>query len=78
MRPKSDSAKARRYVAFKRIPLLQGHPLSSGLLTGTTIMSQCDGSQFDITTGSVLRGPATRSLDTYEVREHDGKIELKI
>jgi nitrite reductase/ring-hydroxylating ferredoxin subunit len=50
-------------------------PLSAGLLTGTTLMSQWDGSQFDVTTGRVLRGPATVPLATYEVREQDGAIQ---
>jgi nitrite reductase/ring-hydroxylating ferredoxin subunit len=53
-------------------------PLSAGLLTGTTLMCQCDASQFDVTTGAVLRGPATEALATYEVRDSDGQIEIKI
>lgn len=53
-------------------------PLSAGLLTGTTIMSQCDGSQFDVASGAVLRGPATARLATYEVREANGQIEVQI
>jgi 3-phenylpropionate/trans-cinnamate dioxygenase ferredoxin subunit len=52
--------------------------LAAGLLEGTTIMSQMDGSQFDITTGAVKRGPATEPLRTYEVREADGQIEARI
>jgi nitrite reductase/ring-hydroxylating ferredoxin subunit len=55
-----------------------GCPLSAGLLTGTTIMCQCDGSQYDVTTGAVLRGPATEPLTTYAVRERDGQIEVEI
>jgi nitrite reductase/ring-hydroxylating ferredoxin subunit len=51
-------------------------PLSSGLLTGTTLMSQWDGSQFDVATGRVLRGPATVPLVTYEAREQDGAIQV--
>jgi len=53
-------------------------PLSAGLLTGTTLMCQCDGSQFDVTTGRVLRGPATLALVTYEVREQDGEIRVRL
>jgi nitrite reductase/ring-hydroxylating ferredoxin subunit len=53
-------------------------PLSAGLLTGTTIMSQCDGSQFDVASGAVLRGPANGRLATYEVREANGQIEVRI
>jgi nitrite reductase/ring-hydroxylating ferredoxin subunit len=58
--------------------LYEGCPLSSGLLTGTTLMSQCDGSQFEVTSGTVLRGPANAPLKLYEVREQDGKIQLRI
>jgi nitrite reductase/ring-hydroxylating ferredoxin subunit len=53
-------------------------PLSAGLLSGTTIMSQGDGSKFDVTSGAVLRGPATTPLATYEVRETNGNIEVRI
>ena len=51
-------------------------PLSGGLLTGTTIMCQCHGSRFDITTGAVINGPATEALKVYQVREVGGSIQL--
>ena len=51
-------------------------PLSGGLLTGTTLMCQCHGSRFDITTGAVTHGPATEPLAVYEVREVDGDIRI--
>jgi nitrite reductase/ring-hydroxylating ferredoxin subunit len=41
-------------------------------------MCQCHGSRFDITTGAVLRGPSLRALATYEVRELDGEIQVRI
>lgn len=53
-------------------------PLSSGLLRGATIMCQCHGSQFDLATGAILRGPATETLRTYEVRELDGTLQVRI
>lgn len=53
-------------------------PLTAGLLDGLWIMSQCDGSRFNLTTGAVERGPATEPLKTYEVRERDGQIEVRI
>jgi nitrite reductase/ring-hydroxylating ferredoxin subunit len=52
-------------------------PLSGGLLTGTTLMCQCHGSQFDVATGAVLRGPATEPLTVYEVQEVDGAIHIR-
>ena len=52
-------------------------PLSGGLLTGTMIMCQCHGSRFDITTGAVINGPATKSLNMYEVQEVEGSIQIR-
>jgi len=52
-------------------------PLSGGLLTGTTIMCQCHGSRFDVTTGAAIRGPATEALNVYEVQEVDGEIRIR-
>ena len=52
-------------------------PLSAGLLTGTTIMCQCHGSRFDITTGVVINGPATAPLKMYEVQEVGGSIHIR-
>jgi 3-phenylpropionate/trans-cinnamate dioxygenase ferredoxin subunit len=58
--------------------IYEGYPLSGGLLTGTTVMSQYDGSQFDVRTGAVLRGPARAAIVTYEAREQDGKIQVRV
>jgi nitrite reductase/ring-hydroxylating ferredoxin subunit len=52
-------------------------PLSGGLLTATTLMCQCHGSRFDITTGAVINGPATKPLTVYDVQEVDGEIEVR-
>jgi 3-phenylpropionate/trans-cinnamate dioxygenase ferredoxin subunit len=55
----------------------QACPLSGGLLTETTLMCQCHGSRFDITTGAVVNGPATEALNTYDVQEVDGDIQIR-
>ena len=52
-------------------------PLSGGLLTGTTVMCQCHGSRFDITTGVAITGPATEALHVYEVQEVDGELQIR-
>jgi nitrite reductase/ring-hydroxylating ferredoxin subunit len=53
-------------------------PLSGGLLTGTTIMCQCHGSRFDITTGAVINGPATVALKRYTVQEVEGTVRIQL
>ena len=53
-------------------------PLSGGLLTGHTVICQCHGSRFDITTGAVVNGPATDALSTYAIQEVDGDIQIRL
>ena len=36
--------------------------LEQGTLNGTTVTCDCHGSQFDVTSGAVLRGPAQRPV----------------
>ena len=38
-----------------------GCSLAAGMLYGTTVTCPCHGSQFDVTSGAVLRGPARRA-----------------
>ncbi len=51
--------------------------LAEGDLDGTTIECICHGSQFDVTTGEVLNGPATEPVASYEVRVEDGAIQVQ-
>lgn len=44
--------------------------LAKGKLNGTIVTCPCHGSQFDVTTGEVLRGPAPRA-----VRSRLAKVE---
>ena len=67
-----------KLYAFDDLCTHEACPLSSGLLTGTTLMCQCHGSQFDVTSGAVLRGPATEVLATYAVREENGEIQIRL
>jgi 3-phenylpropionate/trans-cinnamate dioxygenase ferredoxin component len=52
-------------------------PLSGGLLNGATVMCQCHGSRFDMASGAVIEGVATAGLQTYDVREADGTVEIR-
>ena len=42
-------------------------PLNEGTLDGSTVTCPWHGSQFDVCTGAVLRGPAGAPLKTYRV-----------
>jgi len=48
-------------------------PLSEGKVEGSTVTCPLHGSQFDVCTGAVLRGPARDPLATYRVVV-DGQI----
>ena len=47
-----------------------GCSLATGMLTGTTVTCACHGSQFDVTSGAVLRGPARRAERSRSVQVH--------
>jgi 3-phenylpropionate/trans-cinnamate dioxygenase ferredoxin subunit len=46
----------------------QACSLANGQLEGTTVTCACHGSQFDVTSGAVLRGPAERPVRSRIVR----------
>ncbi|MEA2422035.1 MAG: hypothetical protein QOF55_1134 [Thermoleophilaceae bacterium] len=50
----------------------------TGEVDGETIECGCHGSRFSLRDGSVERGPATAGQPAYEVRERDGKVEIKL
>jgi len=45
----------------------RGGPLNEGALGGSTVTCPWHGSQFNVCTGAVLRGPATEPVKTYRV-----------
>jgi len=45
-----------------------GCSLATGKLEGTTVTCPCHGSQFDVTSGAVLRGPARRPVRSRKVQ----------
>lgn len=53
----------------------RGCSLSQGVLEGTTVTCPCHGSQFDVTTGEVRRGPATQPVATYRL-DATGALEI--
>jgi 3-phenylpropionate/trans-cinnamate dioxygenase ferredoxin component len=45
-----------------------GCSLAKGHLAGTVVTCACHGSQFDVTSGAVLRGPAQRAVRSRAVQ----------
>ena len=55
----------------------RGCSLSDGDVEGEQIVCACHGSRFDLTDGSLKRGPATAPQPAFDVRERDGQLELR-
>jgi 3-phenylpropionate/trans-cinnamate dioxygenase ferredoxin component len=51
--------------------------LAGGDLEETTVICPCHGSEFDVTSGAVLQGPAREPVETYETRVEGGSLEVK-
>jgi nitrite reductase/ring-hydroxylating ferredoxin subunit len=51
--------------------------LAEGDLEGTTVTCRCHGSQFDVSSGAVLKGPAQEPVETYETRVEDGNLKIR-
>lgn len=56
-----------RHYAFDDRCTLRGCSLAKGTLYCTTVECPCHGSQFDVVTGSVLRGPALQPVHSWTV-----------
>jgi nitrite reductase/ring-hydroxylating ferredoxin subunit len=55
----------------------QGCSLSEGKLVGEVIECGCHGSRFRLSDGLVVRGPAVFDQPHFEVREAEGKLEVR-
>jgi 3-phenylpropionate/trans-cinnamate dioxygenase ferredoxin subunit/naphthalene 1,2-dioxygenase system ferredoxin subunit len=55
-----------------------GCKLSSGKMDGETIRCPCHGSMFNVRSGQVVRGPATRPEPTYTVTIENGELFIDI
>ncbi|MDQ3986737.1 MAG: non-heme iron oxygenase ferredoxin subunit [Actinomycetota bacterium] len=64
--------------AFGNVCTHRQCPLAKGDLEGTTVTCPCHGSQFDVTTGAVLSGPAEDPVPSYPVRIQDDAIQISV
>ena len=60
-----------KFFATQEACTHQGGPLSEGTLEANCITCPIHGSRFDVTTGAVIRGPATKALKLYRVDVKD-------
>ena len=65
------------FYAFDDTCTHMGCSLARGTLDGTTVTCACHGSQFDVTTGAVLRGPAARPVRSRSVQVADGSLAVE-
>jgi len=49
-----------------------------GQLAGSTLICDCHGSEFDVRSGAVLRGPAERALRTLPLRVAADHLEVDV
>ena len=63
-----------RMYAFDDTCTHRGCSLAMGDLDGTVVTCACHGSQFDVTSGAVLRGPADRPVRSRLVRVEGAEI----
>ena len=66
------------FYAFGDTCRHQGCSLAEGDLEGTIVTCPCHGSQFDVTTGKVLRGPAREPVRSYPVRLETGALPVEV
>jgi nitrite reductase/ring-hydroxylating ferredoxin subunit/uncharacterized membrane protein len=66
------------FVAFDDRCTHRGGPLADGVLACGVVQCPWHGSQFDVQTGAVKRGPAGEGIRTYDVRERDGRLWLRV
>jgi 3-phenylpropionate/trans-cinnamate dioxygenase ferredoxin component len=65
------------FHAFDDTCTHMGCSLAEGDLEETTVICPCHGSEFDVTSGAVLRGPAKEPVETYETRVEGGDLEVE-
>ena len=53
-------------------------PLGEGFLDDKVITCPLHGAMFDVTTGKVLEGPATKDIQTYETKVEGDKVLIKV
>ena len=65
------------FYAFDDTCTHEGCSLAEGDLEETILTCSCHGSQFDVSNGALLRGPAQVPVKSHETRVEDGSLEIE-
>ena len=65
------------FYAFDDTCTHEGCSLAEGDLEETILTCSCHGSQFDVTSGALVRGPAQEPVKSHETRVEDGNLEIE-
>ena len=65
------------FYAFDDTCTHEGCSLAEGELEETILTCSCHGSQFDVTSGALLRGPAQEPVKSHDTRVEDGTLEIE-
>ncbi|MCK9878948.1 Rieske 2Fe-2S domain-containing protein [Frankia sp. Ag45/Mut15] len=66
-----------RLVAIDNRCTHRGAPLADGERDGDCVVCPWHASRFDLRSGEAVQGPASRPQSVYEVREVDGRVEVR-
>lgn len=64
--------------AFDSVCPHYGCDLSKGILEGHNVTCRCHGSEFDVRDGSLIHGPATAPVPSYDVRKRTGRVQVRM
>lgn len=67
-----------RFYAIDDVCTHDGGSLDQGELIGEQVECPRHGARFDVKTGRAVRLPAVMPVETYEVRQQDGQIQVRI
>ncbi len=66
-----------KFYAIGNVCTHLGGPLDRGILSGNEVECPLHGSHFDVTSGQVKRGPATRPEPVYDLKVEAGSILVR-
>jgi nitrite reductase/ring-hydroxylating ferredoxin subunit len=70
--------RAGRVLAIHNRCSHRGCELSDGEIADSMVTCACHGSRFSLEDGTVLRGPATSDQPAFDVREQDGRVDVRL